>query len=410
MTRYIIPILASATVLAVLAITFVAWSPDDIESNTQQNDITHDGEPLEIVTVLDDEQIDTTFRTIPPLGTKAHDEWIEWYRTAEYDGRNGITRDIAIVFHDFEVKFNPDHDGPDVSGVAVALLIQLDRLSDDYDPTVNERLVHDWYIAEHDPPSDPAEIYASLLGIVGTADNIHHAEALYNATNVGAYFGDVPYDLHMQDVEYWHYEAMFASCEHFWDDCDASSMRASVATNRDLTDEEIEDFNEQMEQDSGLSVDTSYTAFDAVTDDGIIPVAWASIVSLPKQNHAYLVLWSDRDTCTHYAQTKCSFDQHDNGIGWNSVFPASTDWHDAYGGSSHASGAIHYSSSVSANYSPVAISQYVYITAQFKVPDTSSSTNDYGTITAHVSDKWNPPGSGHSYGAKARTYASVTYN
>ena len=236
--------LALAVVLAVLAVAFVAWSPDGIEPDTQQIDITNDSESLEIVTVSDDEQAGTTFRTIPPVGTEAHDEWIEWYRTAEYEDRNALTRDIAVLQHDFEVRFNTDHDGPDVTGVAVALLVQMDRLSGDYDPTANERRVHDWHITEHDPPSDPAEIYAALLGIIGTADNMHYAEALYDATNVGANFGYVPYGLHMQDVEYWHYEALFASCEHFWDDCDADNMRASVAADRDLTDEEIEDFPE----------------------------------------------------------------------------------------------------------------------------------------------------------------------
>ena len=175
-------------------------------------------------------------------------------------------------------------------------------------PTVNERMVHDWHITKHDPPSDPAEIHAVLLDMVGTEDNIRYAEALYNATNVGAYFGYVPSDLHMQDVGYWHYEALFASCEHFWDDCDANSMRESVAANRDLTDEEIAEFTEQMERDGGLSVDTPHAVFDAVTDDdGIIPAAWAP-VSSPHQNHAYIVVWADSKTCTHYEETECTFE------------------------------------------------------------------------------------------------------
>ena len=136
----------------------------------------------------------------------------------------------------------------------------MDRLSGEYDPTANEKLVHDWHITEHDPPSDPAEIYAALLGIIGTADNMHYAEALYDATNVGANFGYVPYDLHMQDRMYWHDEAFYASCEHFWDDCDADDLRASAAMNRELTAEEIADLHEHMDRDT-------------TGDDDIIPSA-----------------------------------------------------------------------------------------------------------------------------------------
>lgn len=409
MTRYNAPVFASAMVLAVLVAAFVVWSPDGIEPDTQQIDIARDGEYPEIATISNDEQPGTTFRTIPPVGTEAHSEWIEWYRTAEYDGRNALTRDIAITFHDFEVRFNSDHDGPDVSGDVVSLLVQMNRLSDDYDPTVNERMVHDWYIAEHDPPSDSAAIYTALLGIIGTADNIRHAEALYNATNVGANFGYVPNDLHMQDVEYWHYEALFASCEHFWDDCDVSDMRASVAANRDLTDEEIRDYHEYLERESSLSADTTPVAFDTITDDDIIPAAWA-LIEAPKYNTVYMVVWSDPDACTHYDQTQCSFDDRDSGIGWNTAFPAATDWHDARGDSSHTSGNIYYSASVTASYTTVAVSQYAYIAAQFKIPSDGSTTYDYGTITGHVSDSWNPPGENHSYGAKAKTHAAATYN
>lgn len=265
-----------ATPAVVLAAAFVAWLPGSGEPQTQQIDVINDSGSPKIVTVSDNDESGTTFYAPPPVGTEAHDGWIEWYRTAEYEDRNALTRDIAVLQHDFEVRFNPDHDGPDVTGVAVALLVQMDRLSGDYDPTANERLVHDWHITEHDPPSDPAEIYAALLGIIGTADNMHYAEALYDATNVGANFGYVPYGLHMQDVEYWHYEALFASCEHFWDDCDADNMRANVAASRELTSEEIADLHEHMDRDT-------------TGDDDIIPSAYA-IRRAAIHNTAYMAV------------------------------------------------------------------------------------------------------------------------
>ncbi len=389
MTRTKTTVVVALAVVMVAA--FVAWPPGDGETQTQQIDIINDSESLEIVMVSDDDEPGTTFYAPPAVGTESHDEWIEWYRTAEYEGMNALTRDIAVLQHDFEVRFNTDHDGPDVTGVAVALLVQMDRLSGEYDPTANEKLVHDWHITEHDPPSDPVEIYAALLGIIGTADNMHYAEALYDATNVGANFGYVPYDLHMQDRMYWHDEAFYASCEHFWDDCDADDLRASAAMNRELTTEEIADLHEHMDRDT-------------TGDDDIIPSAYA-LERVAKLNTAYMVVWADRSTCTHYDQTKCRFQDSDDGIGWNRAFPASTDWHDIRGGSSHASSKIHYDGTVRASHSSGALSQYVYITAQFKIPSDSSSESAYGTTRANVSDSWNPPGTNHSYGAKARTYA-----
>lgn len=249
MKNYNIPVLlASVAILAVTAAATMALLSLDSNQTHQIESNGIENVSGEIVQVSGDSNDDndnkngTTFRSIPIVGTEAHDEWIEWYRTAEYEDMNALTRDIAIMFHDFEVKFNPDHDGPDVSGKAVALLIQKDRLltGDDYDPTDNELLVHDWYITEHDPPADIGKIEAALRGIVGSADNMHYADDLYDATNVGANHGYVPNSLHMQNVIYWHYESLFASCEHFWDDCDADEMRKSVAMDRELTDTEME--------------------------------------------------------------------------------------------------------------------------------------------------------------------------
>ena len=58
-----------------------------------------------------------------------------------------------------------------------------------------------------------------------------------------------------------------------------------------------------------------------------------------------------------------------------------------------------------------ALSQYVYIKAKFEIPSGDNTyETKYGTLAAHVSENWDPPGSSHSYGAKARTYASATYN
>ena len=129
----------------------IAYSPAVAAARREGIRIEVVGEPVRVkaeMTVSDEEKAGTTFYAPPAVGTESHDEWIEWYRTAEYEDRNAVTRDIAVLQHDFEVRFNTDHDGPDVTGVTVALLVQMDRLSGEYDPTANERLVHDWHITE----------------------------------------------------------------------------------------------------------------------------------------------------------------------------------------------------------------------------------------------------------------------
>ena len=64
-----------------------------------------------------------------------------------------------------------------------------------------------------------------------------------------------------------------------------------------------------------------------------------------------------------------------------------------------------------ASYTSYALSQYVYVTSMFELPSESSSLRKYGTTTAEISDRWDPPARDtHTYGARADTYASVMYN
>ena len=89
----------------------------------------------------------------------------------------------------------------------------------------------------------------------------------------------------MQDMSYWYWESRFASCEHFRDGCDVDAMRASVAMNRELTEDEIADLHEHMDRDR--------TGLD---DDDIIPSAYA-VTMAPKYNTAHVVVWAERGLC-----------------------------------------------------------------------------------------------------------------
>ncbi|MXY37904.1 MAG: hypothetical protein F4Y82_00415 [Cenarchaeum sp. SB0665_bin_23] len=184
-----------------------------------------------------------TFILPPAVGTDAHDEWIKWYRNAEFDGLDSYTRDIVLALHDFEVAFHPDLNH-DASTEAAALLAQRDRLDGAYTPTTNERLLHDWLIEQYPTPSTIQDIDDKLLDIVHTEDNLHHVKYVYNKLNEGANIGYVPKDLRDSDWEYWHWEMHIAACDILWEDCDPVQLREDLANNRELTAEEIEAIEE----------------------------------------------------------------------------------------------------------------------------------------------------------------------
>ena len=378
-------------VVAVLAI-FTVWAQPDVSNiivpmtNDDTDGDTHEG---------------GTFRLPPTPYTEAHDEWIEWYRTVELNAIESQTRDAALMAHDFEVAFHPDPDS-DGSFIVVALLAQRDRLDGTYAPTTNERLMHDWVIQEHSPPNTISEIDDKLLDLVGSVDNLHYAEDLYDTMTSVANLGYVPNDLRDQDWEYWTWEGHIAACDLLFDDCDPVQLRLDLAENRELTEEELE----RLEGELGKQENSD--AVDIV--DHVVPVAHAEelLTTVKKDNNAYLNVWAD--TCTHKHTIGCTFTDFNSGIGWNYVSESSTNHRDSHGDSPHTSSTIHFIVSVSAINSPGALSQYVYVYDKFTLPSTSTPVTDTGTIGASVRDSWNPSGQDHTFGASGKTYASVTYN
>ncbi|MYB46888.1 MAG: hypothetical protein F4X71_04005 [Cenarchaeum sp. SB0662_bin_33] len=343
-----------------------------------------------------------TFVAPPVVGTNAHDEWIEWYRNAEFDGLDSYTRDAALVLHDFEVMFSPDMEH-DASWEVVALLAQKERLGDGYAPTTNEGLMHDWIIEQYQPPHTIPEIDAAVLAIVLTEDNFHYAENVYQTMTDVANIGYVPNDLREQDWEYWHWEMHIAVCDLFWEDCDPVQLREDLANNRELTAEEITAIEEYQNNNirHGAVVTVEY-------DQSSLPTAYAAGVRVvPKQNAAYLNLWAD--TCTHQDTIGCQFDDRDNGVGWNRVSESSTNHQDNRGDSPHTSDDIHFMASVSASNTSDVLSQYVYVTGQFTLPNDTTSLSKYGITGAVIQDEWDPSGSDHTYGAAAKTNADNTY-
>ena len=203
-----IVISASAMATAILVAAYVGWMVDQTMPNT-----TSDG--------------DHTSKIPAPVDTDTRDTWIEWYRTVEFDGLDHHTRDIILVLHDFEVDFHPDLDH-DISWEVVALMAQRDMLGADYAPTANEELLHEWLIAEHEPPADMDLIDMAILEIVGSQENMYRADMVYEAAMFGASIGYVPDDLHMSDMSYWGREQFIAACDLVWEDCDPEEMRASI--------------------------------------------------------------------------------------------------------------------------------------------------------------------------------------
>lgn len=346
------------------------------------------------VTSSDNDTEHEKVRPIPPVGTEEHLEWIEWYRTANLDEMSALSRDTVLVLHDFEVDFHPglDHDA---SAEVAALLAQKARLGDNYNPTTNELLVHDWLIAEYNPPKTIPEIDAAVLEIVGE-DNIYRAEEVYDTFTDAANRGHVPTDLRLSDMDYWHWEQHIAMCDLFWDDCDAEQLRADLANNRELTEEEIE----QIEKEMAANSDT------APSTVGHLPEAYA-IITAPKYNYAYINVWAD--TCSHQNTLGCDFQDRDEGIGRNSVEESSTNHRDSRGDSPHTSSTMHFQASASTSYSSGALFQYVSINGHFTHPNDGPTKTNYGTVGAFISDNRAASGSS-TFGAQASTYASVTYN
>lgn len=385
--------LVSITVIAVMLTTSVVWLQDDMNN------------PATPITAADNETTednDDKFFMPPPVGTEAHDEWLEWYRTAELGILESKARDHVLIAHDFEEKFHPDTDH-DVSLEVVALLAQKARLLDDYDAVETEKRLHDWAIENYDPPKTIKEIDAALLAIIQTKDNLHHAETVYAALTEASTLGHVPKSLWELDWEYWTWERHISACKLEWDDCDPVQMRADLALNRELTAEEIEEIEKYLEQGDYLGT------VDAVEYEqgNPFPTAYAADV-IPKHNNVYLNVWAN--SCTLSSEFGCNYSDFDGGVGWNRVSESSTNYHNAQGDSPHTSSTIHYTVSASASYSSGAISQSVYANGEFTHPDDSQYQSDGGTTSAAIQANWNPPGTNHSFGAKGKSYASATFN
>lgn len=376
-----ISLMSLTAIIVVAATTSAIWIQD-----TNQDAAS--------VTFSDNDTEHEKVRPIPPVGTEEHLEWIEWYRTANLDEMSALTRDAAIIFHDFEVDFHPDGRG-DIGGEVAALLVQKARLGNTYNPTTNELLLHDWLLKQYDVPKTIPEIDAIILEIVGM-DNIHRAEEVYDTLNDSANTGYVPTDLYLSDKDYWHWEQHIAMCDLFWDDCDAEQLRADLANNRELTEEEIE----QIEKEMAANSDT------APSTVGHLPEAYA-LIRVDKYNYAYINVWAD--TCTHRDSIGCDFRDYDSGTGQNFVEESSTNHRDSRDDSPHTSSVMHFQASVSTSHAPDALSQYVAINGHFTHPNDGPVKTDYGTTGASISD-YRDASDDSTFGAQASTYASVTYN
>ena len=76
--------------------------------------------------------------------------------------------------------------------------------------------------------------------MVGSKDNLHYAEDLYDVMTSVANLGYVPNDLREQDWEYWTWVGHIAACYILWDDCDPVQLRQDLAESGEITKEELE--------------------------------------------------------------------------------------------------------------------------------------------------------------------------
>ena len=187
----------------------------------------------------DTEQTDTgktvTFRAPPSLDSEHHPEWLEWYRTAdELSTSSSLHRDNLMIWHDFEVMFRPDRTS-DGSLQVLALLVQKEILLGTYEPTANEKLLHDWTMEKYPPPATLVEIDVVLLEIVGTEENLHFAEEVHETMTEAANRGQVPTPLKLSDLDYWYDQAFLWDCEHIYEDCDPAHIIKEMANSRKLT-------------------------------------------------------------------------------------------------------------------------------------------------------------------------------
>ena len=188
----------------------------------------------------------------PHLSTTHYNKtsnFVEWYRNADLNILESMHRDAVILAHDFETKFHPDNKS-DGSTLVVALLAQKYRLLGAYEATEQEEKLHDWAIKLHNPPSTIAEIDRALLEIVGTEENFEYAEEVYHMLTFSANHGSVPISLYQEDSEYWGIQNHLAMCEYLWAECDLDKMQDSISNNRELTEAEMAQLLEDVEQDS----------------------------------------------------------------------------------------------------------------------------------------------------------------
>lgn len=381
-------ILAIATTVILLT-TSIGWMADSTTLNAAQEDTPNEGD---------------TFRLPPPVNTAAHDEWIEWYRTAEFDGLDHHTRDIILILHDFEADFHPDLEH-DASWEVVALLAQKEMMQGIYPTSNNEQLLYSWLMGEYSPPSDINTIDRILLNIVGSADHMHRAHEVYEAAMFGASIGYVPDDLRDLDNSYWGREMFIATCDLIWDDCNPEEMRESIAANRELTPEEIAQLEADLENNP-----FSNTPDPILHESYMLPQAHAKEQLLTTGKYHRTFLNINAPNCSHQYTLGCSFNDRATGSDWNYVYEASTNHHDANQDSPHTSANVKFYASAGATLSTEALSQAISIIGKIDLPSDGSAKTDYGTTFVDISDTWNPPGANHSYGAEATSRATVTYN
>ncbi len=183
---------------------------------------------------------------------------LDEFRTATLTPYNDAVRDAFFIERDFEADFHPN--GEAIAGQVVALMVHKQKHDGTYDPTEAERRYHEFvtvyennYINRPAIPDTAAEIDSALIEILGHADHLHRAEALYESFNHMANIGNVPSELFFSDEDFWGLQFVVSACKLDTPNVDCASFPEIIAANRDLTDEEIEQVEREIAKDEAAS-------------------------------------------------------------------------------------------------------------------------------------------------------------
>lgn len=322
---------------------------------------------------------------------------LDEFRTAELSPYNDAIRDAFFLEYDFEADFHPDTEK--VVGHVVALMVHKEKHDGTYNPTEAERRYHEFIMRHEDDninkpdiPNTADEVDAALIAILGHENHMYRAHELYESFNNKANIGNVHTDLFFSDTDFWGVLWTIAMCEHETPDEGCDELAASIALNRELTPEEIEEIEKRIPADPDFS---------------LAPKAYAAY-SVSKPVTTYIRVTASNcagyEPCSKVASSSGPSNQEAETTQSTHVYSKNEDgeWIEVD---------LTYYGSGATRDSPDALSQYIWAKGKFTSPHSPPSpVTGHGTTFAEAEDDWTPDGRDYVFHAQVRSGAWAWYN